>query len=341
MKEPIRLLVDSESGSFLPRVRKNPAAAPFEILSYEERGREALFSLAPRAEAMLWYKAPLPGDLIRAAGSLRLIQKHGLNLKNIDVAAATERRVPVAAISLFRNASVAEQALALMLACARKVIPGHNATAGAAYLEMGIEPVRTDQWKFQGNWANIPGVTELCGAKAGILGLGDIGMEVAKRCRAFEMEILYHQRNRHPKSVESKYGAAYLPFGEFLAEADYLILVLPHTPETEGIIGGAELARMKPTATLINVARGGVVDEDALALALQEGQIAMAGLDVYREEPLPASSPLRGLPNAVLLPHTGGGSCRSWEVDLPAVLGNILRFFRGEKLSGAVNAPFD
>ena len=98
---------------------------------------------------------------------------------------------------------------------------------------------------------------------------------------------------------------------------------------------------MKPTATLINVARGGVVDEDALVLALQEGQIGMAGLDVYREEPLPASSPLRGLPNAVLLPHTGGGSYRSWEIDLPAVLGNIFRFFRGEKLSGVDNAPFD
>jgi phosphoglycerate dehydrogenase-like enzyme len=103
------------------------------------------------------------------------------------------------------------------------------------------------------------------------------------------------------------------------------------------MIGAAEFARMKPSATLINVARGGVVDEDALVDALQSGQIAMAGLDVYREEPLPASSPLREMPNVVLAPHTGGGSYRSRELDRPAGLANIKRFFRGERPQGIIN----
>jgi phosphoglycerate dehydrogenase-like enzyme len=106
-----------------------------------------------------------------------------------------------------------------------------------------------------------------------------------------------------------------------------VVLALPHTPETEGLIGAAALARMKPSATLINVGRGALVDEDALASALQRNQIAMAGLDVYRMEPLPASSLLLALPNVVLLPHTGGGSYRSWEIDMPATLGNIQKFF--------------
>jgi len=105
------------------------------------------------------------------------------------------------------------------------------------------------------------------------------------------------------------------------------------------MIGTKELERMKSSAILVNVGRGGLIDEGALVTALQTKRLAMAGLDVYRMEPLPASSPLRGLANVVLLPHTGGGSYRFWDVDLPASLQNIQRFFRGERPSGLVNAP--
>jgi phosphoglycerate dehydrogenase-like enzyme len=162
-------------------------------------------------------------------------------------------------------------------------------------------------------------------------------MEIAKRCRAFGMEIFYHQRLPHAPDVEEMSGARFLPLGDLLARVDYLVLVLPHTPESEGMIGAAELARMKPSATLINVARGAIVDEDALIEALRTGRLAMAGLDVFREEPLPASSLLCGLPNVVLAPHTGGGSYRSRTLDRPAGVANILRFFRGERPQGIVN----
>jgi phosphogluconate 2-dehydrogenase len=175
------------------------------------------------------------------------------------------------------------------------------------------------------------------GASAGIVGLGDIGMEIAKRCRAFGMEVVYHQRQRHAPEVEVLYEARFLPFDGLLETVDYLVLILPHTAATDGLIGAAELARMKPSATLINVARGGVVDEVALVDALRSRQIAMAGLDVYREEPLPASSPLLDMPNVVLAPHTGGGSYRSRQLDRPAGLANIKRFFRGERAEGIIN----
>jgi lactate dehydrogenase-like 2-hydroxyacid dehydrogenase len=168
--------------------------------------------------------------------------------------------------------------------------------------------------------------------------MGDIGMEIAKRCRAFGMDVCYYQRTPHPKGVEETYGVRYLPLNELLAVSDHVVLVIPHTPESEGLIGTEQIERMKSSATLINVGRGGLVDEDALIEALRNGRLAMAGLDVYRMEPLPASSPLRELPNVVLLPHTGAGSSRHWDVDIPASLGNIQRFFREESPSGIINS---
>ena len=328
MSDKIRLLVtDGASGRFLARVRANAAAEPFDIIAPESADEDALLALAPEAEAVLCYKAALPASVIHAATGLRYIQKHGLNCKNIDTAAARERGIPVGTQSLMRNATVAEQALVLMLCCERKTIPGQKAVEAGVYREMGIEPVATSQWDIRPNWPEIEGVAELFGKSAGIIGLGDIGMDIAKRCAAFDMEIFYYQRTRHEPDVEAEYRATYLPFDDLLTRVDYLVLVLPHTAESEGMIGAEQLARMKRTATLINVGRGALVDEAALAKALKEGEIAMAGLDVYQYEPLPADSPLIGLPNAVLLPHTGGGSNRQWDVDIPASLGKIAAFF--------------
>ena len=328
MSDKIRLLVtDGASGRFLARVRANAAAEPFDIIAPESADEDALLALAPEAEAVLCYKAALPASVIHAATGLRYIQKHGLNCKNIDTAAARERGIPVGTQSLMRNATVAEQALVLMLCCERKTIPGQKAVEAGVYREMGIEPVATSQWDIRPNWPEIEGVAELFGKSAGIIGLGDIGMDIAKRCAAFDMEIFYYQRTRHEPDVEAEYRATYLPFDDLLTRVDYLVLVLPHTAESERMIGAEQLARMKRTATLINVGRGALVDEAALAAALREGEIAMAGLDVYRLEPLPADSPLIGLPNAVLLPHTGGGSNRQWDVDIPASLGKIAAFF--------------
>jgi phosphoglycerate dehydrogenase-like enzyme len=275
--------------------------------------------------------------VIEAATALRLIQKHGINCRNIDVAAATRRKVPVATVPLMRNVTVAEHALALMLACARRILPGHQAVTGADYQALGLEPALTTQKSYRSNWAGIEGVTELFQATAGIIGMGDIGMEIARRCRAFGMPVCYFQRTRHPEGIEASLGIRYLPLDDVLATADYLVLVIPHTSESAGLINERTLAMMKPTATLINVGRGGLVDEAALAAALQNRRLAMAGLDVYQREPLPAESPLIRLPNVVLLPHTGGGSYRSWEVDLPASLGNIRRFFAGEPAAGVIN----
>ncbi len=332
MSDRIRLLVtDGASGRFLERVKTSPAAAPFEVIAPDNAEEEALLGLAPEADAVLCYKAALPASVIRAAERLRYIQKHGLNCKNIAVDEARARGIPVGTQSLLRNATVAEQALVLMLCCARKTILGQKAVEAGVYREMGLEPALTSQWSIRPNWPGIEGVGELYGESVGIIGLGDIGMDIARRCLAFGMEIFYHQRTRHLSQVEAEYQAVYLDFDNLLECVDYLVLVLPHTAESEGMIGAEQLARMKKTATLINVGRGALVDEAALAAALEGGEIAMAGLDVYRYEPLPADSPLIGMPNAVLLPHTGGGSNRQWDVDIPKSLNRIAAFFAGEE----------
>lgn len=335
MAHTIRLLITDNTGSrFVFHLHESRAAEHFELLIPEGNSEAALLALASEADAAICYQAPLTGAVIAAAPSLKFIQKHGLNCRNIDLAAAARRGIPVATMPLMRNVTVAEHALALMLACARKLIPAHHAVTSAAYQAMGLEPMVTSQAHYRSNWAGIQGMTELYKATVGLIGMGDIGMEIAKRCRAFGMNICYYQRTPHDAPTEAAFGIRYLPLDGLLSKADFVVLVVPHTPQTEGIINAQTLARMKPSATLINVGRGGLVDEAALATALERKQIAMAGLDVYRVEPLPADSPLRTLSNVVLQPHSGGGSYRSWEIDIPATLVNIQRFFAGEQPEG-------
>ena len=339
MGERIRLMVaDGAAANFSQRLRVLADARTFNLIVPENDTEAALLSAAPEADAIVCYKAQVPASVIRAGRALRLIQKHGLNCRNIDLAAAAERNVRVATLPLFRNVTVAEHALALMLACARKVIAGHRAVNEAVYEKMGLQPALTSERSYRANWAAIKGVAELFEASVGIVGMGDIGMEIAKRCRAFGMTLFYHQRTPHPAAVEGPLGIRFLPLDDLLSKSDFVVLSIPHTPETEGMIGARQLARMKPSATLVNVGRGGLIDEDALIEALRVRPGMTAGLDVYRYEPLPSTSPLRTLPNVVLLPHTGGGSYRSREVDLPAVLRSIERFFAGAEAPGPAGA---
>jgi phosphoglycerate dehydrogenase-like enzyme len=327
---PIRLLVtEATTSPFARHVRDWADTSLMELAFPPDSAPESLVKLAPECEALLCYQALVSAALINAAPHLRFIQKHGLNCRNIALDAARERGIPVATQPLIRNITVAEHALGLMLACSRKLITGHQTVTEAGYAAMGLAPMLTSQTHYRANWAGITGMVELYRATAGIVGMGDIGIEIAKRCRVFGMNLVYHQRTRLDHATETDLNLSYAGLDELLATADFVMLALPHTPQTEGLINARTLALMKPTATLINMGRGGLVDEAALAHALQFGQIAMAALDVYQREPLPANSPLLKLPNVVLTPHLGGGSYRSWEMDMPASLANIQNYFAG------------
>jgi phosphoglycerate dehydrogenase-like enzyme len=178
---------------------------------------------------------------------------------------------------------------------------------------------------------------ELCERTLGIIGLGGIGSEVAKRAKGFGMRVIATRR-RSEKA--SDYAAEVRGDGELewlLAESDYVAICAPLTPQTRHLIGEEQLRRMKPTACIINIARGGLIDQRALATALREGVIAGAGLDVFEQEPLPEDSPLWALPNVMITPHTAGSSPRSHARFMALFCGNLRRYLAGEPLLNVVN----
>jgi glyoxylate reductase len=172
---------------------------------------------------------------------------------------------------------------------------------------------------------------EIHHATLGILGLGRIGWQIARRARGFDMTILYHNRRRRP-DAESQLDARYVEFDQLLAESDYLVISTPLTEQTRGRIGRDELQRMKPTATLINVARGPIVQTAALTEALQQGWIGSAALDVTDPEPLPRDHPLLQLPNLVIAPHLGSATVQTRRKMAEISVENLLRGLRGQPL---------
>ncbi len=215
----------------------------------------------------------------------------------------------------------ADLAFALLMAVARRLVEG-------------VDQVRQGLWRTWG--PEILLGQDVWGATLGIIGLGRIGQAMARRGRGFAMRVLYADPRRKPE-VEAALGVTHCPLDEMLAQVDYLSLHCPLTPETRGLIGEAELRRMKPTAILINTARGAVVQQEALLRALQEGWIAGAGLDVTDPEPLPADHPLVALPNCIITPHIASASVRA-RTDMALIAArNLLAGLRGERLPHVVN----
>jgi gluconate 2-dehydrogenase len=226
--------------------------------------------------------------LLDACPRLVVVANMAVGHDNIDLAACTARGVLATNTPDVLTETTADFGFALMMAAARRVSEGER------FLREG----RWTKWSHD----MLVG-SDVHGAVLGILGMGRIGQAIARRgALGFGMRVRYHNRSRLPAEVEAPIGARWVSKDELLAEADHLVLVLPYSAANRHAIGAAELARMKPTATLTNVARGGVVDDAALAAALAEGRIAAAGLDVFEGEPA-VHPALLGLPNIVLTPH--------------------------------------
>jgi gluconate 2-dehydrogenase len=223
--------------------------------------------------------------LLARCPRLKVVANIAVGYNNIDVAACTRHGVLATNTPDVLNEATADHAWALLLAAARRV--GES--------ERWLRAGHWKRWTFEMfNGAEIAGTT------LGILGMGRIGRAVARRATGFSMRVLYCNRNRLPAGQEG--GAEHVSFDEMLERSDHLVVVVPYSSAVHHIIGAAQLARMKPTAVLVNIARGGVVDDAALVDALREGRIAAAGLDVYENEP--ALNPgLLALENVVLTPH--------------------------------------
>lgn len=257
---------------------------------------------------------------IEAMPRLKLIQRWGVGFDKVDIAAAGERGIPVAIAPGANSAPVSELVLLLMLALYRNLVKLHN----------GMVQGRWEKEKFIDNSFMIKGKT------VGLIGCGAIGREVAKKVRAFGAEVVYYDVLRLSETMEQELGLTYCELDEVLAKADIISLHLPLLDSTRGMIGRREIALMKPSAVLINTARGEIVDTAALVEALAENRIAGAGLDVFDAEPLAADSPLRTLDNVVLTPHVGGNTADMSMDMVDICLENIFAVRDGRPLSPKV-----
>jgi glyoxylate reductase len=259
---------------------------------------------------------PITRNILQAARKLKLIQQPSVGYNHIDIAACTEFGIPVANTPGANDIGVAEHTIMLALACLKN-LPLFNA--------------RTHQGEWLFPKRREIGVFEINGKTYGLLGMGRTARAVAERLAPFGVKLLYYDIVRLSAADEKKYGASYAPFDEILRTADVVSLHLPLTAETTKIIDAAKLALMKPTAILINVGRGPLVDEVALAEAVREKRIAAAASDVYTSEPPPADHPYFGVDNIILTPHLAGSTLESGMRIMGMAQDNLIRAMKGEK----------
>jgi lactate dehydrogenase-like 2-hydroxyacid dehydrogenase len=250
-------------------------------------------------------------SLLRACPQLRLVATGSVGYNHIDLAACARQGVMVTNTPDVLTEATADMAFALLMATARRI-------------------TESERWLRQGHWQRWAWDqflgADLHGATLGIVGMGRIGSAIARRARGFDMELVY--ANRSPASNEAALGAVRLSKEELLSRADHVMLVLPYSAQTHHTIGRKELALMKPTATLVNIARGGIVDDDALAEALRDGRIAAAGLDVFENEPA-VNPALLALDNIVMTPHIGSATRSSRLAMAMLAARNLSEVFSG------------
>lgn len=312
------LVADKVSSEGLAPLRND---ARFEIVEKPGLSGDDLARAIEGAHAVIVRSATkIPREALARADVLRVIGRAGVGVDTIDVDAATERGIAVLNAPAGNTVSAAELTFALLLALVRRVAAADRS-------------MRAGEWertRFAGS--------ELHGKTLGLVGAGRIGGEVALRARAFGMRVMIHD----PYLTEERaraLGAELAPLDAVLAAADVLSVHVPLTDATEGMIGAAELARLKPTALLVNAARGGVVAEDALLEALRERRIGGAALDVYEQEPLPADHPFRALDNVVLTPHLGASTAEAQQNVAVEIAEAVRAALVEGDLSRAVNAP--
>jgi D-3-phosphoglycerate dehydrogenase len=307
------------SDAIHPAARERFAAAA-HIVDVDGLNVPALLAAVRDADALVVRsETEVTAEVLGAAPDLRVVARAGVGVDNIDLDAATRAGVLVLNAPGANAISAAEHTIALLLAVTRQIVVADNATRAGGWPRKQMRPI------------------DLQGRTVGIIGLGRVGSQVARRLRAFDMRVLAYDPYVTPARF-TELGAAPVDYETLLENADVVTFHVPENAETTLMFDDAAIARLKPTAIVINAARGGVVDEVALAAALAEGRIAGAGVDVYPHEPA-IESPLFGLPNAVLTPHTGGSSAEALAAVGEVISTTTLAALRGEAVPNAVNLP--
>jgi len=309
----------------LPAEVMDPLRKKYEVEAHAEdrpmERQQLLSRIGDRDGLLCMITDAVDEELLGRAPRLKMIANMGVGYNHIDIAAATRRGIPVSNTPGVLTDATADLAFTLILAVARRVVEGDRR-------------VREGKFKL---WAPFLFLgREVSGKTLGIVGFGRIGRAVARRAAGFGMRVLYHNRSRLTPAEERESPAEYADLNTLLAQADFVSLHVPLSGETRHLIGAAELSRMKPTAYLINTARGPVVDEVALLATLQRGMIAGAGLDVYENEP--ALTPgLADLPNVVLLPHVGSATLETRTAMAAMAARNLIAGLDGQRPPNLVN----
>jgi len=275
-----------------------------------------LIEQARDVEALVFAMEPVSARLLEAAGRLKVIARPGVGYDTVDLAAATRHGVAVTVAAGCNDQSVADFTFGLLLAATRGIVPA-------------VESVRARGWERSTG-------TEAWRKTLAIVGLGRIGRGVARRARGFDMRVLAVSRTRD-EAFAAAHGIEYASFEQAIAEADFVSLHVPLTPETENLIDARALARMKRGAWLINTSRGGLVDEQALADAVKSGHLAGAAVDVLRVQGAASPSPLIGVPGILVTPHMATFTRESMERVALAVAQSVVAALKGERPPGIVN----
>jgi D-3-phosphoglycerate dehydrogenase len=293
----------------------------FEVLVPDGWSPEEMKEALGRAHGIIVRSATkVTRELLEQAPNMKVVGRAGVGVDNIDLPVATELGIPVINAPAGNTVSAAELTMALILTVARKV----------SWADASVQSGAWARSQFSG--------TEIRGKTLALVGAGRIGTEVGLRAQAFGMEtIAYDPYLTEERAKEL--GIERVEFADVIARGDVISLHVPLTPQTEGMIGKAEFEAMKSTAILINVARGGVADESDLIDALESGQIAAAGLDVYTTEPLPEDSPLRGTKNLLLTPHLGASTAEAQQLVATEIARGVRAALLDGDLSSALNAP--
>jgi phosphoglycerate dehydrogenase-like enzyme len=286
----VERLLYTDAGEFplLPDLADRARQAGVDFICMDGHDREEIIQKGGDCSGAFLYRGRIDADLLAALPGWRVLARIGTGYDLIDVAAAKRRGVMVTYVPDFCTEELSDMVLLFILAFARR-------------LPTFIEAHQEHRWLPV---SDIPAPSRLVGKTLGILGFGRSGQRAAEKARTFGMEVLVWTRTPRPEAL-SRIGARHASFEEALG-CDYVSLHTPLTPQTEGLIGEDALRKMKPSAVLINVARGGVVNTDALVEALEHDRIAGAGLDVVTPAPLPPWHPLWGLPNVIITSHSGG-----------------------------------
>lgn len=294
------------------RVWQEELPPPREVIVQEAREADGLVSLLTD---------PVDGALLDACPRLRVVSNYAVGFDNIDVPAATERGVLVGNTPGVLTETTADFAFTLLLASARRLVEG-------------VEYVRAGRWQTWGPLLLLG--QDIHGATLGLIGLGRIGAEMAKRARGFDMRVVYYDVYRR-EDLEPQLGIEYAPLEDVLAAADFVSVHTPLTAETHHLINRERLRQMKRTAILINTARGPIVETSALVEALQAGEIGGAALDVTEPEPLPVDSPLVTMPNCIIVPHIASASETTRGKMASIAARNLIAGLQGQPLPSGLN----